>query len=410
MNVRAFADCPLSSRGLPSNEVPLSKPSSGLRRLLWARTLPLLAVLSLRLSAADPALLRLLHPDVNIAIGFQPWSISQAPIVKFSVAESERLGLPTDSRPEWAELKAALGEEPLRYFEEIILAARVRSFDERTQPEHVLLLLRGPYDGRIVELACGKGGGCESSEYRGVTIRQTRKELEKDAPEEAACFVVLDARYAAFGKRVDLENLLDRRAGVGDRPLNATMAQWVAELGDSHFWVAAQGPFDWPAGQSPDASETPPQFWQLAAAALKETFAKIDGVGLGLHLASGLTFSLKLGARTGENAEAFAETLRGLWRKVEEEAAARPELQVRDRLHVSQEGNFVTASVIVPQEDLEQQVRSQLAKRAHQLKSMEAAGGEPAAVREAPAPRRRSSGIRIDGLESGPVEFPVTPR
>jgi hypothetical protein len=391
--------------------VPLPKLTSAARlSLLGARLVPLLAVLALRLWAADPELLRLLHPDVNIAIGLQPWSISQAPIVKFSVAESERLGLPADSRPEWAALKDALGEEPLRYFDEIILAARVRSFDERTQPEHVLLLLRGPYDGKLVELACEKGGGCESGEYRGVTIRQTRRDLQKDTPEEAASFVVLDARYAVFGRRVDLENLLDRRAGVGDRPLNATMAQWAGELGDSHFWFAARGPFDWPAGESRDAAKTPPQFWQMAAATLKETFAKIDGVGLGLHLASGLTFSLKLGARTVEDAQAFAETLRGLWQKVEEETATGPErTQARDRLHVSQQETFVTASIIVPQEALEEQVRSQLVKRADQPKRMEPAPGEPPAVLEAPAPGRRSGGIRIDGLGSG-VEIPVTPR
>jgi hypothetical protein len=199
------------------------------------------------------------------------------------------------------------------------------------------------------------------------------------------------------------------------------MAQWAGELGDSHFWFAARGPFDWPAGEIPDAARTPPQFWQLAAAALKETFGKIDGAGLGLHLASGLAFSLKLDARTGEDAQGFAETLRGLWRKVEEETEAGPaRTQGRDRLHVSQEGRLVTASLIVPQEDLEQQVRSQLAKQGNQRKSdprkrMEPAGNEPAgggppAVLEAPAPRRRSSGIRIDGLGSGPVEIPVTPR
>ena len=89
------------------------------------------------------------------------------------------------------------------------------------------------------------------------------------------------------------------------------MAQWAGELGDSHFWFAAQGPFDWPAEEIPDATKTPPQFWQLVAATLKETFAKIDGAGLGLHLASGLAFSLKLGARTGQDAQGFAETLRG---------------------------------------------------------------------------------------------------
>jgi hypothetical protein len=74
----------------------------------------------------------------------------------------------------------------------------------------------------------------------------------------------------------------------------------------------------------------------------------------------------------------------------------------------------------VPQEDLEQQVRSQFAKRADQRKSdprksvepagNEPAGGVPPTVLEAPAPRRRSGGIRIDGLGSGPVEIPVTPR
>ena len=402
--------------------MPLPKlTSAGRWSLLAARLAPLLAVLALRLSAADPALLRLMHPDVNVAIGFQPWGISQAPIVKFSAAESERLGLPAASRPEWAALKDAFGEEPLRYCEEIILAARVRSFDERTQPEHALLLLRGPYDAKLVELACEKGGGCESGEYRGVAIRQTRRDLEKDTPEEAASFVVLDARYAVFGRRVDLENLLDRRAGVGDRPLNANMAQWAGQLGDSHFWFAARGPFDWPAGEIPDAARTPPQFWQLAAAALKETFGKIDGAGLGLHLASGLAFSLKVDARSGEDAQGFAETLRGLWRKVEEETEAGPaRTQGRDRLHVSQEGRLVTASLIVPQEDLEQQVRSHLAKQENQRKSdprksvepagNEPAGGVPPAVLEAPAPRRRSGGIRIDGLGSGPVEIPVTPR
>jgi hypothetical protein len=109
-----------------------------------------------------------------------------------------------------------------------------------------------------------------------------------------------------------------------------------------------------------------------------------------------------------------------LGRKVEEETQAGPtRTQGRDGLHVSQEGRLVTASLIVPQEDLEQQVRSQLAKQENQRKSdprksvepagNEPAGGESPTVLEAPAPRR-SGGIRIDGLGSGPVEIPVTPR
>jgi hypothetical protein len=364
--------------------------------------------------AADPGLIQLAHPDANVMLGLRLRSLSQAPNLKFQMEESERLGLPETTTPAWESVKQMLGSDPLRYFEEVLLAARIRSFDERTEPEHVLLLVSGPYDETMVRDACARAGGCETDDYRGVTIRYVTG-AQNRAADDPAWFVVLDSRYAAVGTRVDIENLLDRRAAGHERALRPAMTEWLNAAGESEAWFAAQGPFDWstPAGA---ASAAVSPAWRMIAATLRQTFAKADGALLTLSLQSGYSLSLKLNAVAEQEGDALAAEVRRGWEWLKEQAggAFAPHFSgTAERFEIRREGRLLSATIHMSQQEVEEQIRKQLLRRAEQLKATQNgeesprepdAGAAPAQPNPSPG---RQSGIRIEGLEPATIEAPT---
>jgi len=356
--------------------------------------------------AADPALMQLVHPDANVILGLRLRSLSQAPNLKFQIEESERLGLPETTTPAWKSVKQMLGSDPLRYFEEVLLAARVRGFDERTEPEHVLLLASGPYDEAMVDEVCEKAGGCETDDYRGVAMRYVAG-AQKSAADDPAWFVVLDGRYAAVGKRVDIENLLDRRAAGHERALSPGMKDWLSGRGESEAWLAAQGPFDWSTreGAAPVGVASA---WGMIAAALKQTFTKVDGGLVTLSLQSGYSLSLQLSAISEQDVDALAADVRRGWEWLREQTGAYAPPST-DGFAIKWEGRLLTASIHMPQEEVEERIREELLKRAEQLKagqSEKEAGPSPSPAQPKANPGRRD-GIRIDGLEPKPADAPT---
>jgi hypothetical protein len=381
------------------------------RRL--CRVAVLAAACLLPAMAADPGLIQLAHPDVNVMIGLRLRSLSQAPSLKFQIEESERLGLPETTTPAWESVKQMLGSDPLRYFEEVVLAARVRSFDERTEPEHVLLLVSGPYDETMVQEVCEKAGGCETDAYRGVTMRYVRG-AQRDMADDPAWFAVFEGRYAAVGKRVDIENLLDRRAAGHQRGLSPAMAEWLGAAGELEAWFAAQGPFDWSTPEGTASGGISPA-WSMIAATLKQTFAKVDGALLTLSLQSGYSLSLKLNALTEPEVETLEADVRRGWEWLQEQAGAyAPQsAEAAGRFAIHREGRLLTASIYMSQQEVEEQIRKQLLQRAEQLKGVpnrEEAPGEPgpgpATGQPNPGPGR-GGGVGREGRERPTNEAPA---
>jgi hypothetical protein len=99
------------------------------------------------------------------------------------------------------------------------------------------------------------------------------------------------------------------------------------------------------------------------------------------------------------------------WEWLKEQAGpyAPQSAEAAARFEISGEGRLLTASVHMPQEEVEEQIRKQLLQRAEQLKAgrNEPEPGvrpTPAQPNPRPAPR---AGIRIEGLEAKPPQADI---
>jgi hypothetical protein len=210
---------------------------------------------------------------------------------------------------------------------------------------------------------------------------------------------------------VDIENLLDRRAGGHERALRPAMTAWLNGIGESEAWFAAQGPFDWTTPEGPASGDISPA-WGMIAANLQQSFTKVDGALLTLSLQSGYSLSLKLQAAAEQEVDALSIDVRRGWEWLKEQAGpyAPQSAEAAARFEIHGEGPLLTASVHMPQEEVEEQIRKQLLQRTEQLKARANGSGpnaaEPrdaAAAQPNPRPSRRA-GIRIEGLAPKPPQ------
>jgi hypothetical protein len=255
---------------------------------------------------------------------------------------------------------------------------------------------------RLGKVFCGSG--CDREQYRGVEMIK----LERQGADTPGYLVQLDPQYAVLGERPAVLGAIDRHRKGTPASLNPVMQGWIDRLGRYQLWVAARGPFHAPAAEEPGPAA-------MAASAA----SKLGGFGLGILLESDVSLSVELESTSDADAKQLYEMAQGmlaLGRMSQQREQAQGESSAFDlfeNLKLTSAGRLVSASLTIPQRELNKQLRAKLEQREQEEPVIEAQvhaeNTKAAAVR--PAPRRRpSNSIRVYGLQPRALEYPLTPK
>ncbi len=341
------------------------------RKILWS-VLALAAALALTLplAAADPELLRLTRPDANFMMGARLSEIASSPVAKTLLDEM------LASKPEWESALAA-GSNPLAGFDEVLISANIDGRSPQ-DPKDALVLLRGSLDlPRLEKAFCSTG--CDREQYRGLEMLK----LERQGADTPGYLVRLDDQYAVLGERPAVLAAIDRHRKGTPASLSPAMQSWVDRLGRYQFWLAAKGPF-----QTPQTAEPGPASMAAGVA------SKMEGFGLGLLLESDVSLSVELESVSDDDAKQLYETVQGLLalgrmsqqRDQAQAASTAPAtFDLLENLKLTNAGRVVSASLTIPQSELNKQLRAKLEEKAQ--------GGDQPAVEaelhaEKPQPAR----------------------
>lgn len=348
------------------------------------RLLPLaLFLAALPAAAVDRALLELADPNVNFAVGVRVADLAESPLLKPLLDEA------VESNDHAKVVFDALGPGFLSRLEEALIVGRAEP-GETSAPTDALILVRGDFsDPSWVDVLCG--AGCDDLEHGGVRIRKPQQDAENRG------FAVIDPEYAAFGTVDKVAGALDRRGSADAGRYADALNEWVSDMGDSHLWVAAKGPFEMPA----EAAENP-MFGALSNG--------LEGFGFGLRVDQDLRLGLEVLADSDQNAQQLYSAVQGLTAMAALSAASQPEGQGQEmvkfleNLKLTHSAKRVSASLVIPGDELMKQVRAQMEKAASSgeivIDGVEPASEQATAAEPAPAPERKSKGgITIHGLD-----------
>jgi hypothetical protein len=354
---------------------------------------PIVLALALPLAAADPELIRMAKSDANFMLGVHLREIAASPLVQTLLDEA------LASKPEWGAVLASAGPNPLAGFDEVLIAANIDARSPQ-EPKDALILLRGSLDlKRLEEVFCSSG--CDREQYRGLEMIK----LERKDADTPGYLVLLDGQYAALGERPAVLGAIDRYRKGTPAELSPAMQSWVDRLGRYHFWIAAKGPFN-----TPDNAEAGPASMVAGAA------SKMEGFGLGLLLQNDVSLSVELESVSDQDAKQLYETVQGLlalgrMSRQQEQAQAEPgAFDLLENLKLTNAGRVVSASLTIPQKELTRQLRAKFEERqqADAAVAAELHAENPQPVARPSARRHPSNSIRVYGLKSRAVEYPLT--
>lgn len=346
------------------------------------RLIPLALLAALPSAAVDRGLLELAEPDINFAVGLRIADLAESPLLRPLLDEA----MAGDG--DAAAVFAALPPDFLSKLDEALIVGRADP-GETGPPQNPLILVRGDFsEPSWLNVICG--AGCDDEQRGGVRIRRPR-----DGDPNRA-FAVLDPRYAAFGSVEKISGALDRRGAAGASRLAEELTAWVSGLGGAHFWVAAKGPFELPA----ETAENP-MFGALADG--------LQGFGLGLTVDQDVRLGLEVVADTDQNAQQIYSTVQGLTAMAALSAASQPDgkdmAKFLENLSLTQNAKRVSASLVIPGDELMAQVRAQMAKAeaageitVDGVETLESDETDASPAPE-PAPRKSKGGITIHGLD-----------
>jgi hypothetical protein len=148
--------------------------------------------------------------------------------------------------------------------------------------------------------------------------------------------------------------------------------------------------------------------------------SKLEGFGLGLLVGNDVSLALELESASTKDATELYEMAQGLLAMArmgqqQEQATAGPgAFDLLESLKLTNAGRVVSASLKIPQRELNRQLRAKLEEKHEASEPALEAGLHPeSAPRSAArvAPRSRpSNSIRVYGLEPRAVEYPLTPK
>jgi hypothetical protein len=333
------------------------------------------------LAAVDPALVNLSRPDVNFVMGVEVSRIASSPLLAAAMEEAQQ------TQPGWDSFFGLLAPQPLRYLDEVIIAAKLDPGADSKKPEHLLIMARGDFAGSgFSDLVCSQG--CATDTYRDFQVLR----LTPKPGDDPMNFTFLDSQYAVMGSPQEVQGAIDRRVTEANSVFSDAIQEGIERLGSHDIWFVAKGVFQDAANE---AGESGPGMMA------EQVASKMDGIGLGITLGKDVQFALELRSHTPEQAKQVFDMANGLLAMMKAGDGPPESKQMIERLKLRQEGPLLAVSLRIPEAEVRAHLREKAAKHREQLAA-------EASAPAAPATRpRREGGIRIYGLKDEPVEVPA---
>jgi len=291
------------------------------------------------LSAADAAITGFLPPGTKIVLGVRVRSLADSPFAKGIMAQAHAAGA------EWLNMAAALGFDPLRDLDEVLIAT---SGEGQNPPS--LLVASGRFD--VPRLSEG------AQRYHDVPILGGAKPTDQ-------VVAILDANTALAGDRPMVLAAIDRGGAASEATPDNSLAARIAPLRERYDV--------WGAGDHIQAFGPVPQ------ASVADAF---DSFQFGMSVRQGLELAAEVHASSPKGAEKLSASLgllSAMLRAQQPAGGAKFDLQADN-------GTFKLA-VTIPEEELKKAMEAQSGMLAQML-----GGGTMApATRLAPGPAPRTT-------------------
>jgi len=281
-----------------------------------------LVIVAGSLFAADSSLINLVMPDAQFIAGGNVEQVMRSPFGQFLLSNS-----PMHSDPVLQKLAETTGFEFDRDLHQILVAGRPGT-------DTWLMLARGTFDvARIVEAAVADGAAAGT--YAGSQI------LDWSGSRHPSVAFTNDG-VAVIGKPDSVRAALDH--GSAPTAINPSLAAEVNSLrADQDAWFV---------------SITPPAAFEGKAAGPLALLNSVVSASGGMRFGSELLVSLKAVCRTAADAGTLAEGLKSIGMLAGSQGAPPGFAGVLRSLQASVAGETVMVSVSIPEEQLEQMVKS----------------------------------------------------
>jgi len=293
--------------------------------------------------AADQQLMGLLMPDAKVVAGLNVEQARNSPFGQFLLSriQSDDQGL--------QKLTTLTGFDPRRDLREVLMASV-------GQPGHKgLVVARGTFDAAKI-LDAARAAGHTSESYKGIEIL-TGKD---DSLTHAVAF--LDGSIAIAGDAESVKAAIDRRTAASS--LDPALAVKVGQLSTSlDAWSVSIVPFASLAGQHvPDM--------RLNGMLNSDVLKNVQQTSGGVKFGAIIQLSVEAVARNEKDATALADVVRFLGSMVQSNApnaGAAAITSLVQSLDVKSDGSTVKVGLAIPEDQLENVLRSAQHKKRAQI-------------------------------------------
>ena len=278
------------------------------------------------LSALDPALIRLVGPDVTVLAGIDVDQAKASPFGQYLLQQSQK------DEEGFKKLTEATGFDPRRDLREILMASAGGQ-------NSGLVLVRGTFDvARIMSLAKTAGAAPES--YQGIDV------LAGKTP-KSGWLAFLDASTAVAGDEQNVRAAIDRRRG-GAGPNTALAARAIEWSAKADAWAVSLGsPKEWGGKVKTPAGGT---------AINPDLLEAIEQSAGGIKFGPTVLISAEALVRSDKDATALVDVLRflvGLTQLNRQQPGAAEVAALLDTLKFDVTGRTVKVSLSVTEGQLE---------------------------------------------------------
>lgn len=305
--------------------------------------LALAAALQASVLAADPELLRLVMPDAKVVAGLQVDRARNSPFGQFVLS---RMQLEDES---FKKFMRQTGFDPRRDVTEVMLAS---NWDQAAPQSRWLVLARGTFHPEQISAAALANGGAITN-FQGVDIvtgvRPPKKETDTAAAETQNGIAFFDTSNAVLGDIASVKGAIQRKksSAVAGGPLVAKVRELSAR---NDFWFVTLVPLSEFAGVVPDPN--------LSGAMQGNLLAAVHEASGGIRFGDNVTISGEAVTRSDKDAQALVDVFKFLAGMVQlnskQNKTAGQVSTLLDAMELKTEGNVMTLSLAIPEQQLEQ--------------------------------------------------------
>ena len=303
---------------------------------LFRRGALALAIHTVAFAAADPTLLRLVMPDAKVIAGLQVQLTKNSPFGQYILAhlQIEDAG--------FKKFIAQTGFDPRRDVTEILMAS---NWEQSPADNRWLVAARGSFNLPKITAAAKENGGSITN-FQGVDILTYSAD---DKPDSESGIAFFDASSAVMGDLASVKAAVQRKQS-GAPPDGALISKVLDLSAKNDFWFVTVVPISEFAGAMPNPN--------LSGAMKGDLLSGIHQASGGIRFGDTVTISGEAITRSDKDAQALVDVFRFLAGLIQlnsqnNQVAGRVSTLL-DGMDLKTNGNIMTMSLAIPEQQLEQ--------------------------------------------------------